>query len=381
MRRSIWTPQGRAALALLRPGQALLAFDFDGTLAPLVEHPDHAQVPARWLAWLRVLARRWPVAVLSGRGLADLQARLGFDPRFVVGNHGAETHDYTDHRGLAATLDPARRLLRQQAATLATLGVTVEDKGLSIALHYRRAANPHAARRALQRLLPHDAAVRVEPGHQLLNLRPAAAPDKGDALLAAMAACGLTRALVVGDDRNDEAAFAKAPAGSVTVRVGPRGALPSAARFSLPTQAGVGRLLRHLALQPRHGERIKSGTVFCAGAAMEKTSMPVSSGLQEPLEKTEAVTAEIERAANHALVIGTVLAHEIPAELQVGEVAQAIEQTEDLEQQLAESAEKLADVSASLEQEIAKRRAVTRELTQTREQVEQLVDQAANKTG
>lgn len=109
---------------------------------------------------------------------------------------------------------------------------------------------------------------------------------------------------------------------------------------------------------------------------MGNPSKPAPGGLQEPLEKTEAVAAEIERAANHALVIGTVLAHEIPAELQVGEVAQAIEQTEDLKQQLAESAEKLGDVSVALEQEIAKQRSLTRELTATREQVEQLEDSA-----
>ncbi len=378
MRRSLWTPQGRVALALLQPGQSLLAFDFDGTLARLVDDPDQVRVPTPWLAWLRILARRWPVAVLSGRALADLQGRLRFEPRFLVGNHGAETHDSADHGVLSAALDPARQTLRQQAGRLAALGVTVEDKSLSLALHYRRAADPDAARRALQRLLPHDARVRVEPGHRVLNLLPAAAPDKGDALRAAMASCGATRALVVGDDANDEAAFAKAPSGSVTVRIGPRGALPSEARFGLASQAGVGRLLRHLAARPRHGERLRSGIVFCAGAAMKEPSNPASGGLQEPLEKTAVVTAEIERAANHALVIGTVLAHEIPAELQVGEVAQAIEQTEHLEQELAESAEKLSDVSTALKQEIAKRRAVTCELTETREQVEQLVDDAKN---
>ncbi len=109
---------------------------------------------------------------------------------------------------------------------------------------------------------------------------------------------------------------------------------------------------------------------------MNKSSKDHTAGLHEPLRKTEAVTAEIERAANHALVIGTVLAHELPAELQVGEVAQAIEQTEELEQQLAESAEKLADVSTALEQEIVNRRALARELGVTRERVEQLVEDA-----
>jgi septal ring factor EnvC (AmiA/AmiB activator) len=98
---------------------------------------------------------------------------------------------------------------------------------------------------------------------------------------------------------------------------------------------------------------------------MKKRQKHPAAGLQGPLAKTEAVTAEIERASAHALVIGTVLAKELP-------VAQAIEQTEDLEQKLAESAETLADVSAALETEIAERGKLSDELAASREAIEQL---------
>ena len=97
-----------------------------------------------------------------------------------------------------------------------------------------------------------------------------------------------------------------------------------------------------------------------------------SSDLQKPLEKTQAVTADLQSASDHAMVIGTVLAQELPARVRVGEVAQAIEQTEDLKNKLAESAETLHEVSAELEQEIAKRREVARQLAATRAKVEEL---------
>ncbi len=94
--------------------------------------------------------------------------------------------------------------------------------------------------------------------------------------------------------------------------------------------------------------------------------------LQEAHKKTQAVKEEIERASDHAAVIGTVLAQELPDEVQVGDVAQAIVQTEELEQKLVESAATLADVSAELGREIKKRRKVTKELDKSRARVDQL---------
>lgn len=91
--------------------------------------------------------------------------------------------------------------------------------------------------------------------------------------------------------------------------------------------------------------------------------------LVDPLKKTQSVTADIESASLHALVIGTVLTHELPADVKVGEVAQAIEQTQELKDKLAESAETLADVSAALESEIEKRSKITKQLGSSQEQL------------
>lgn len=98
--------------------------------------------------------------------------------------------------------------------------------------------------------------------------------------------------------------------------------------------------------------------------------------LQTTLDKTEAAAAEVHSASLHAQVIGTVLTEELPDEVQVAEVAQAIEQTGELTQKLAATADTLADVSAALEDEIEKRRAVTEALAESEAMVEKLAAEA-----
>ena len=100
---------------------------------------------------------------------------------------------------------------------------------------------------------------------------------------------------------------------------------------------------------------------YSASAASAASPPPDSTshavdGLEESLAKTKAVTAELERASDHAMVIETVLEHELAPHLKGSSVAQVIEQTGDLKEQLADSAEKLTEVSAELRREIAERR-------------------------
>ena len=92
----------------------------------------------------------------------------------------------------------------------------------------------------------------------------------------------------------------------------------------------------------------------------------------EPLQKAKAATAAVQSASDHAMIIGTVLAQELPASAQVGEVAQAIEQTEELKDKLADTAETLAEVSDELEQQITKQHEAAKQLVATRAKVEAL---------
>lgn len=245
-------PDGDAALASLLQRAPLLAFDFDGTLAPIVDDPADARTDPALVPRLARLATLLPVAVVSGRRLADLQPRLGFAPRFLVGNHGAEDEgDPAAAQHFAAALDRARALLHAQTAALAAAGVSVEDKGASIALHFRRAADEARARAAIAAALPDDRARWLAfGGKKVVNLVAAGAPDKAASVRALVARSGAGAALFVGDDVNDEPVFAAAPAHWLTVRVGRDGA-PTQARWSLEGTAQVGPLLdRLIALCP-----------------------------------------------------------------------------------------------------------------------------------
>src|SRR5690242_16341081 len=88
--RHLFSTEGEQALEAVMRQRPLLAFDFDGTLAPIVARPDEAHVPLEVSHGLAELAQALPVAVITGRSVADVRPRLGFEPRYVVGNHGAE---------------------------------------------------------------------------------------------------------------------------------------------------------------------------------------------------------------------------------------------------------------------------------------------------
>lgn len=246
-RRHVFGPEGEAAIETLLHNRPLLAFDFDGTLAPIVARPEQARASRAVVQRLQALAARWPVAVVSGRALADLRQRLEFMPTWLIGNHGAEdAADPATTARLSAALQPTRLLLQQQAATLAAAGVTVEDKGPSLALHYRLAPDPLQAEAVVHQVLAgHGADVRVFGGKRVVNITPADSPDKASAVLALAARCGAGSALFAGDDVNDEPVFVAAPPHWLTLRVG-RDDTRSAARFYIDSPVEMALLLDRL---------------------------------------------------------------------------------------------------------------------------------------
>lgn len=217
--------EGRAAIAkLMMERNALLAFNFDGTLAPIVPRPDDARVPLPIAARLQRLCTVRPVAVVTGRSLADVRDRLRFAPRFVIGNHGIEDPGQTFEllpARWAMALDHLRAALADRASQLAAAGVTFEDKRYSIALHHRLAPDEARARAAIESVLDlASVGLAVGRGNCVFNVVPVGAPDKGDAVLAAARRCDAGAGLFVGDDDNDEPVFEKVPEGWVTVRMG-----------------------------------------------------------------------------------------------------------------------------------------------------------------
>jgi trehalose 6-phosphate phosphatase len=231
----------------LRP---LMAFDFDGTLAPIVARPDDARISQAVGQRLRALAARLPVAIITGRSVADVRERLGFETPYVIGNHGAE--DSGDTAGTAqrtAALAGLRAVLQRKAGDLAAAGVTVEDKGLSIALHYRLSRQREQAQALIAELLaPLRDGLQVFGGKMVVNAMAADAPDKAQALRSLVERSGAAAAFFAGDDVNDEPVFIAAPPHWLTLRIG-RDDPGSHARFGLDGPQEMALLLdRILAL-------------------------------------------------------------------------------------------------------------------------------------
>jgi trehalose 6-phosphate phosphatase len=219
--RHVLARQGRAALDRIARRGALLVFDFDGTLAPIVNEPAAARLRPATRRLLRALARRFPCAVVSGRALRDLRPRLtGVSLIGLAGNHGAEPAPSRD--GAAAALRTVRRWSRNLVTRLDGLpGVALENKGLTLTIHYRRAPDPRAAGRAIRAALGALHGTRLVRGKFGINVFPPGAPHKGTALLGLRRRLGLKAALYVGDDATDEDAFAAlSPPDLLAIRVG-----------------------------------------------------------------------------------------------------------------------------------------------------------------
>jgi trehalose 6-phosphate phosphatase len=243
---SIFSSSGLRALRRLARLPTIMCFDIDGTLAPLVAQPDQAAVPHRTAALLAALCRVRPVAVITGRSAADGVRLLGFTPRILFGNHGAERHGRPADPRLRSALDAHRIQLLEHAAGLDAHRIEVEDKGASIALHYRRAPDVAAALQWLDGVIARvQSPGCVELGHAVVNLTAPHAPDKGDALAEAMSECGVAHALHIGDDTNDEPAFAKLRPPSMGIRVG-SDAAATCADHVLPQQSQIDALLQLL---------------------------------------------------------------------------------------------------------------------------------------
>jgi len=243
--RDVFDAEGRLALAAALASRPLLAFDFDGTLASIVARPDDARVTGDVSERLYRLAQLRPVAIVTGRSIADVTRRLGFSPTYVVGNHGAEDTEQPFSWD-TSTLTPFRLRLAARADELQAAGIQVEDKRLSLALHYRLAPDPLAAVDRIDRLLDGlDPALRSFPGKCVVNIVLAAAPDKCDAVESLVLRAGCGCAVFVGDDVNDEAVFSRARPDWLTVRVG-RDNPRSQARFFLDSETEVAAFLAQM---------------------------------------------------------------------------------------------------------------------------------------
>jgi trehalose 6-phosphate phosphatase len=239
-------PRHRATLARFAgiDGQApvLLAFDYDGVLAPLVKKPGGARMRRSTRALLVRLSRLYPVAVVSGRAWKDTRRLSEGVVAHVVGNHGFELlHPLPVP---AETLRAVRGWRRRLEADLTGVpGIHFEDKRSTLAIHYGLSAAWRRAEKAVYAAANRLEGTRLIPGKKVLNVLPHDFPNKGDAIRSLLARLGLGAALYLGDDVTDEDAFRLGSPLVLGVHVGTG---PSLAPWRLGTQAEVDQLLGRL---------------------------------------------------------------------------------------------------------------------------------------
>lgn len=250
-------PIHRAAIARFvgprdAPRRVLLAFDYDGVLAPLVKKPSGAVMRPSTRALLRRLVALYPVAVVSGRSWEDASRFLGPIGATVVGNHGFELGRPVPVP--AAVLRQVRGWRHRLERELRGLdGVHFEDKRSTLAVHYGLGRAWRSTERAVYEAANQLEGTRLIAGKKVLNVLPHDFPSKGDAVRTLVARLGCDAAMVLGDDVTDEDAFAVGAPLVFGVHVGPGASL---APWRLRAQSDVDRLLRILvAARQRRGSR------------------------------------------------------------------------------------------------------------------------------
>jgi trehalose-phosphatase len=210
---------------------AILVFDYDGTLTPIVKRPELVRLPSDVRRLLRTLAKRFKVAIISGRSLSDIKKRVGLDGIYYSGNHGFEISG-PRMKLVFPQAERARPIISKLCAELRrelkrVSGVIVEDKGLTASVHYRLVVRDKlkAVKKTLEKIVKPQVLsgrVRMTFGKKVFEIKPNLEWDKGRAVLWIIASVDPKKKLVslyFGDDQTDEDAFLALKDRGITVLV------------------------------------------------------------------------------------------------------------------------------------------------------------------
>ncbi len=230
-----------------------LFLDFDGTISHIVPTPGEAALDAEIRVTLGALAARpdCTVAIVSGRSLADLRERAALDGVIYVGNHGLEIET-----GSTCFREPQAEALRRELRSLSlqlklalseTEGIEIEDKGLTLSVHFRR-VNEHLhdwVRSVTFSTVDRSRSFVCREGKMVLEVKPQIEWHKGHAVEWILREIAPHAALPIylGDDVTDEDAFGAISEG-ITIKVGESG--DSRAHYFLPGVAETGQFLQWL---------------------------------------------------------------------------------------------------------------------------------------
>lgn len=241
--RVILSRRNLPVLAHFASSNVLVAFDYDGTLAPIASTPAAARMRPTTRKLLTRVARCYPCVVISGRRVHDLEALVRPVPVWhLVGDHGSES---------LGTRRATSAHVREWVATLRRYvprqnGLVFEQKRNTLTVHYRHVRDKTRLLELLAAAVAQLRDARALYSPEAINLLPAKGANKGLALQQMCQAFACDTAIYVGDDDTDEDAFGSAgPERLLSIRVGAK--QPSAAQYRLRRQIDVDALLEVLA--------------------------------------------------------------------------------------------------------------------------------------
>lgn len=202
----------------LKRKRAVVFLDYDGTLTPIVDHPEEATISEEMHQTITALAEYCTIAIVSGRDRKDVEKLAGVEGIYYAGSHGFDisgpaTKNITFQRGeeFLPALDRAEKKLHEQLDQIE--GTQVERKKFAIAVHFRRVAEDHYSEveTVVDEVLADNETLRKTGGKMIYELRPDIDWDKGKALSWLLQQLDLDRhdilPMYIGDDLTDEDAL------------------------------------------------------------------------------------------------------------------------------------------------------------------------------
>lgn len=221
----------------LKGENIFLFFDYDGTLTPIVEHPNKAVLSQKTKNLLRKIVRnpKSEIAIISGRSMKDIKSRIGIKEIIYSGNHGLEIESplFKYENNVLNTYKTVLSEIKKklQHALLGFKGTLIEDKELSLSIHYRLVDHKHILniKKILYQTITHyleSKQIKSGKGKMVLEITPPIKWNKGNAVLWILNQHEISKynfyPIYFGDDATDEDAFIALKNKGITVLVGNR---------------------------------------------------------------------------------------------------------------------------------------------------------------